>query len=476
MIIAFLIAIIGVIPLVLAISVLKLYKGSELASVLLLYMVAISFWQIDIAVLYLDGIFPAETITLLFKIFRIGPIIMVPIVFYLCYVLIKKHTANIKNQRLPQFLYSILNRKVLFFLSGWSLAIYLINFTPLGILGLKKMKVIASDYFFYFPEYGPLHILFVMHTASIIVFVLFSFVISKLIQNTYLKAFLSTFSFCSLLLFFTGLFNFIPGTGALFSSLGVIIFSVIIVFSFVRMHTMITVSLNRLMERQKKLDEAGNLAASLVHEVKNTLQIINGYSKLLNELSAVPPEGKKMNEMVFTASLQLEGLINNYTQYITHKSIEFKMVDLNEVLEQAIEISQEFIIRNSAEVTFDKKYKTLKTYANQTYLKQVFVNLIKNSSEAFLEDKAIRNITISTDIQGDRIHIHIIDTGKGIPYDELESIFDPFHSTKKDGMGLGLPFVKNIILEHRGEIKVLDSSVQGTHIEIILPQYSFSNF
>ncbi|MEH6908930.1 ATP-binding protein, partial [Neobacillus drentensis] len=59
--------------------------------------------------------------------------------------------------------------------------------------------------------------------------------------------------------------------------------------------------------------------------------------------------------------------------------------------------------------------------------------------------------------------------------DHWNSIFDPFTTSKNEGLGLGLPFVKNIILEHRGDINVVDSSSKGTHIRIILPQYYFSN-
>jgi len=476
LIIAFLIAIIGMIPVVLAICVIKIYKGSELATALFLYMLFISFWQLDVAVLYLDGIFSKNLIMLLFRLFRIGTTFMVPIVFYLAYILIKKHTANFKNKTYYQFLLSIFNRKVLFFLVVWSSIIYLINMTRLGIVDLKEVKILHSTTYFYFPEYGPLQFLYLFHTGSLIIFVMFTFIISRQIQNIYLKGFLSTFSFCTFLLFVFGFLNFIPGAGALFSSLGIIIFSVIIVFSFIRMHTMLTVNFNRLLERQKKLDNAGNLSASLVHEVKNILQIINGYSKLLSELKTLPSEGKKMNEMIQSAALQLDELVKNYTGYLKYKSIEFNMVDLNEIIEQAIEISEEFLQRNAVKVTFEKKYRTLKTYANQTYLKQVFVNLIKNSSEAFPKGRSIRGIIISTDIKIDRIFIHLIDTGNGIPEDNWESIFDPFTSSRKEGLGLGLPFVKNIIMEHRGEIKVMDSGPNGTHIQIILPQYSFSDF
>lgn len=467
---------IGLIPIVLAICVLKIYKGSELATALLLYMLFISFWQLDVAVLYLKGVFSKELITLLFRLFRMGTTFLVPIVFYLAYILIKKHTANFKNQRGYQFLLSIFNRKVLFFLVLWSFLIYLINMTRFGINGIKEIKILNSSIDYYFPEYGPLQILFLIHTGSCIILIIFIFIISRQIQNVYLKDFLSTFSFCTFLLFICGLLNFIPGTGALCSSFGIIIFSVIIVFSFMRMHTIQTVNFNRIMERQKKLDNAGNLTASLVHEVKNTLQIINGFSSLLSELPSLPSEGKKMNEMIQSAGQQLDGLLRNYTEFLKYKSIDFKMVDLNEIIEQAIEISEEFIKRNSVVITFDKKYRTLKTHANQTYLKQVFVNLIKNSSEAFPKESSERKIIISTDIQIDKIMIDFMDTGKGISTNNWESIFDPFTSSKKDGLGLGLPFVKNIIFEHRGDIKVMDSGPKGTHIQIILPQYSFSDF
>ena len=74
------------------------------------------------------------------------------------------------------------------------------------------------------------------------------------------------------------------------------------------------------------------------------------------------------------------------------------------------------------------------------------------------------------------IHINFIDTGKGIPVESWESIFDPFTSYKKEGMGLGLPFVKKIIFEHRGDIKIVESSSIGTNLQIVLPQYAFSDF
>lgn len=476
MIIAFLIANIGIIPLVLAFSTLKIYKGSELSFALLLYMVSISFWQLDVAVLYLKGVLPQAIIFLLFKIFRAGPTFNIPIVFYLSYILIRKHSTNIKNQKFYPLLLSIFNRKVLVFSLIWSVCIYIINMTKLGMTGLKETTLLNTDTSFYFPEYGPLQFLFLIHTGSFVVLIIFTLIISQQIYNEYLKSFLHTFSLFSVLLFISGFLNFIPGTGSLFSSLGIIVFSVVIVFSFVKMHTMMTVDFNRLIERQKKLDETGGLTASLVHEVKNNLQIIKGYTKLLSELTPLPENGSRMIDMIQTSSQQIDELVKNYTTYIKHQSIEYKMVDLNDIIEQAIKISQDYVENSSADISFVNKYRTLKLYANESYMKQVFVNLIKNSSEAFPADRQNKKIVIKTNIDGDKIIVDFYDSGTGIPSEKWESIFDPFNSSKKEGFGLGLPFVKKIIYEHRGDIKIMESCSGGTHFQIVLPQYSFSSF
>jgi signal transduction histidine kinase len=475
LIISFLIAIIGIIPIVLAISVLQLYKGSKLALPLLFYMLSICIWQLDIAVLYLKGTLSEEHILWLFRIFRAGPTFMVPLVFYLSFVAIKKHSTNIKNKFFNRILLSIYNYKVLFSLGVWSTIVFVINCTNLGIKGIKEVKI-SSNTFFYYPEYGPFQFLYQLHISSFLIFLVSAYIISKHIQNVYLKGFLGTFTLCSFLLFVSGLFNFIPGTGALYSSLGVIFFSVIIIFSFVKMNTLMTVNYNRLMERQKKLDYSGNLTASLVHEVKNSLQIITGYSKLLRETTQLPEQGKKMSEMIQTAAQQIDELTQNYTNFIKYSSIDYKMVDLNEIIEQAIELSAEIIKENSVEIFFEKKFKTLKAYVNHTYIKQVLVNLIKNSTEAFPENRRERRVTILTNIEADRIQINVIDNGKGIPLEKWEAIFDPFISYKKEGLGLGLPFVKKVIFEHRGDIEVIESSPNGTNFQIILPQYEFSDF
>jgi signal transduction histidine kinase len=475
MVIALLIISIGLIPLVLAINVLRIYKGSELGIALLLFMMSISLWQIDIGVLYLKDFLPETMILDLFRLFRIGPTFIVPLTFYLTYLIIRKHAPNFKNTFWYKLALSVFNTKVLCLFFLWTIAIYVLNWTELGIEGLRVVTVWNTETSLFFPVYGQFHSLYLLHTSIFIFLLLFIIIISKGIQNIYLHSFLSTFSFCSMLLFISGFLNFIPGTGAIFSSMGVIIFSSTIVFSFVKMNNLTTLKYNRLVERQKKLDYTGDIASSLIHEVKNNLQIIKAYSKLLSNTETMPIESVKMVDMIQKSSQQLENLTHSYNEYLKTKAIEFQFVDLNETINEAISITHEIRKENNINLSYIEKYKPLKAYVSDVYLKQVFVNLIKNSCESIHSKNIQREITISTKIKDDHIIIDFSDTGQGIPIDQWEAIFDPFISSKHHGMGVGLPFSRKIIFEHRGEIKVLESSLKGTTFRVALPQYEFSN-
>ncbi|MBP3951063.1 sensor histidine kinase [Bacillus suaedae] len=473
---SFFIIAIGCLPIVLALNVLKMYKGSPLAIALLLFMISISLWQLDVSVLYLEGILPEEAIFWLFRLLRIGVIAGVPIAFYTAYLILKKHTVPFKKHSLLGFLLSIFNKKALWLLMAWSVFIYVINWSNWGIKEIELTEASKLGTKLYFPIYGELHFLFLIHTGSIFFLLLVVLFVTKTIPNQYLRSFLTTFSLCAIFLFLTGYLNFIPATGAILGSMGVVVFSSIIVFAFVKMNTLMTINYNRLVERQKKLDYTGDIATSLIHEVKNNLQIIKAYSKLLPRSSPLPEESRRMVNMIEKASNQLEELTQSYSEYLHTKAIDFKITDVSKIIQEAIDITSNLVENNRVELIFENKCTPLKAYVSETYLKQVFVNLIKNSCEAIDDENKQRRITIRSLIVDDQIIIDVIDTGDGIPLDQWEYIFDPFISTKKSGMGAGLPFVRKIIFEHRGEIKVSQSSEKGTTFRMILPQYEHSYF
>jgi signal transduction histidine kinase len=476
MIVGLFVIMIGLIPIVLTISSRKILKASELSLSLLLYMLCISIWQADIGVLYFGGFLEESTILVLFKLMRSGTIFSIPVFFYIALVGIQNSPwLNEENSLLTRYLIRIFSKKTFYFLLIWSFFVFLLIWTPMGIMGLTSREIEFLGINFYFPEYGPYHWIYAIHMYSFLVLLFLIFIISKKIPNPYIKEFLGKFSLFSLFLFITGALNFYPKTGALVSSVGVIFFSISIIIAFIRMNLHMMMRYNLLVERQKKLDYVGNLAGSLIHEVLNTAQVIKGFNSVLSSSPSLSKEDKEKTVIIRKATDQIEELSHNYRDYIQFSKMDFKIEDLNEIIQESIDFTKEFLNENNVEIIFDQRFSTIKAFVNKTYLRQVFVNLIKNSSQAIQEHSLKRCITIDMQVKNEGVLIDVIDTGIGIPKLDWESVFDPFVSNKEVGMGMGLPFVKKIIFEHRGDVTIMNSSSNGTHIRIQFPQYEFSS-
>lgn len=86
-----------------------------------------------------------------------------------------------------------------------------------------------------------------------------------------------------------------------------------------------------------------------------------------------------------------------------------------------------------------------------------------------MRDSEVKNLFIKTELVDDNILIKISDTGSGVPEEVIDKIFEPFFSTKRDGLGLGLPLAKKVIEEHGGTIEFSSKLGQGTEVKIYIP-------
>lgn len=477
MIIGILICAIGLLPLFLALSINKVYNETKLSVGMTISMILITIWQLDIGVLYFRDVLSEDTVLFLFKLFRAGPTFSLPMVLYMAYWIINNQPSVMKKTNwLTRIAYALFTKKALIGFTIWSTVVYLISWTNLGVKGL----VVANERFtgnHYFPEYGPLLWVYFMHMAGIVFFLLVVCVLSLRIRNSHFKNFLMGFSFNALLLIVPGVLNFIPLTGLLTSSIGVIVFSVGSLHIFVKFNVDLKIHSYELMEKQKKLDYTGQLAGSLIHEVKNTNSIIKSFSGMLEKSHTLNERDKRTLEMIGKSSEHLDQLTDNYSSYMKSSALIFKTEDLAEIIQESIDFSAGMLQENKVELAFTNIYSPLNVYLNKTNLEQVFINLIKNSVEAMPENRPVNKIKISTEIDDKNIIIHFIDTGKGIPRENWVSVFDPFISlgNKKRGMGLGLPFVKKMMIEHLGDINIVESSPDGTHFKLEIPQEGVLN-
>ncbi|WP_246943081.1 sensor histidine kinase [Bacillus pinisoli] len=232
-------------------------------------------------------------------------------------------------------------------------------------------------------------------------------------------------------------------------------------------------SYQQVLERQSKLDYAGTIKSSLIHEVKNSLTVIQGGVQIMPELQELTPKSKQVLEQIQIASDQLHDFVKGYQTFLKTQNMNFVEKPLMQVVKKALLLCELTLQNQKYTIEVDIP-RNLTVNINEAYILQVFVNLIKNSIEATPSETERLQLQIKAYLEQDKIYIDFIDRGTGINKEEWETVFYPFHSNKEKGTGLGLPYCKQILLAHRGDINIVRSDDSGTHIQLCLPLYPFS--
>jgi len=237
--------------------------------------------------------------------------------------------------------------------------------------------------------------------------------------------------------------------------------------------------IDRLKKQQDKLliaerhEAWENVARKLAHEIKNPLTPIQlSIDRLQEKYSKKINEGKEdFIEYLNTINRQIkdiENLVNEFSSFARMPSPIFKKININETIYRAIN----FIKMSSDNlINMNAFKKNIFIHGDDEQLYRVFINLIKNSEESFVEKKAkkvdfIGKIDIVITSNNSYISIKLKDNGTGIL--DTKKVMTPYFTTKKKGTGLGLPIVSKIISEHKGEL-LISSEANGTKILINLP-------
>lgn len=229
--------------------------------------------------------------------------------------------------------------------------------------------------------------------------------------------------------------------------------------------------------RAEKLAAMGQLAAGVAHEINNPLGGISNCLKLIStKISKPNPEPKDFKDSIRylqTSEQELNRciwIVRNFLSFSKRPSLKPVLTNINSViLELVALIEPQAKVQN---ILITKKLSSdlppIKVDAQQ--LHQALMNVILNSLEAMTQGGELK-ICTEYDQRGEAIKIDIIDTGIGIPEENLPHLFEPFFSTKPEGKGtgLGLPIVYEIIDEHNGSIEVESSLNKGTTFTIKLP-------
>jgi two-component system, sporulation sensor kinase A len=218
-----------------------------------------------------------------------------------------------------------------------------------------------------------------------------------------------------------------------------------------------------ILLHSEKLAVAGQLAAGIVHEVRNPLTAIKGFLQLMD---ANKKYQHSYFQIIHSEIDRIELILSELLVLSKPKDMKFNKVDLSEILIQVKALIDTHANMNNIEIELNYISNIPTLICDENQLKQVFINFLKNAIEAMPQGGKIIVNLISEEPH--TIKIQFIDQGSGIPKEYIDRIGQPFFTTKENGTGLGFMISMKIIENHQGEIQI-ESNESGTTIEVILP-------
>lgn len=228
----------------------------------------------------------------------------------------------------------------------------------------------------------------------------------------------------------------------------------------------------RNLQRAEQMKLVGEMAAGLVHEIKNPLTGIKASMQVLIEQGGFGGEDKTVLLAVLDETKRIEALMKSLLDFAKPPMPHPIPVDINNILESTIAFSLPYSsvaprTPGSIQTVKDLDPSLPSTLADPGQMQQVFLNLLINALDAMPEGGTL---TVGTAAGEDRrIKIEIRDTGKGIDEKMREEIFRPFFTTKHKGTGLGLAVSKRFVEMQGGTISVEGNKGGGTVFRILLP-------
>lgn len=220
------------------------------------------------------------------------------------------------------------------------------------------------------------------------------------------------------------------------------------------------------MKKAERLSAAGELAASLAHEIRNPLASISGAAGILKRGHASAENRDECLGILDKESQRLNKLLTNFLEFARPRLPRYQRVQPAALIESVATLARHSAVLHDVELVLDLPVDSQEMECDAEQFKQVLLNLIINAVQATEGPGAV---LVRSSRAQNRLHIEIRDEGCGISSDEEEKIFDPFFTTKKRGTGLGLAIAANIVEQHGGFLTSFHNPDKGMTFRIDLP-------
>lgn len=231
----------------------------------------------------------------------------------------------------------------------------------------------------------------------------------------------------------------------------------------------LTEELNRnkdLLVEAERFSALGQMAAQLVHSIRNPITSIGGIARILVRKPA-SDEQKKFLDVVSKESVRLEQILDDLYSYTDQFNIlDLAPVELCSLLQRTQLLLQADMVKQAVVWKLSGCEEAIWLNADQRHLRQLFLHLFRNSLEAMPEGGGLA-VTVSMDDQWLRVVVR--DNGAGMPEDYLSKVTDPFFTTKTYGTGMGLTLVEKILKTHGGNFTIGKRPGGGLEVQVNLP-------
>jgi signal transduction histidine kinase len=221
--------------------------------------------------------------------------------------------------------------------------------------------------------------------------------------------------------------------------------------------------------RAERLAALGQLSAGLAHEIRNPLGVIKGSAELLTQkLGAGDPLAQELAGYIYTEVNRVSALVSRFLDFARPSQLDLGPVDLTALVERCLKTVSEQ--GACARVKIQREFAPAlpQVMVDQDLCDQVFTNLFMNACEAMGEQGGELKVRIRP-MEGNAVAVEVEDSGPGVPPEMKEQIFNPFVTTKKTGVGLGLAIVSKIVDAHGGSVKLVSPPNQGACFRVTFP-------
>jgi two-component system sensor histidine kinase HydH len=216
-----------------------------------------------------------------------------------------------------------------------------------------------------------------------------------------------------------------------------------------------------------KLAALGQLAATIAHEVRNPLAVMRSAAQTLSE--TLPPSGaesRQASEFIIAEIDRLANVVNSILAYARPLQVSARAVPVADLFDRAVLLARDDLAARQVRIERDDVAGLPPLHADADLISQLLLGLLGNAGDSMLAGGTVR---LTANADRGVVHLHVADSGPGVPAELRQRIFEPFFTTRPRGTGLGLAVARQIVEAHGGRIEVGDAAGGGARFTITLP-------